>query len=445
MDIGNKIFNGHVIDILKTFDENSVDCVVTSSPYYSMRNYDCNAIWDETMQCEHEFEIAVTDKSELIPISNKAVDYETFKKEHRQGFCKKCGAWYGELGQEPTPSLFIKHIVDVMKEVKRVLKPTGLLFYNIGDTYCGSASGFADKTPNIKSRQSKFNGYFTSSVMAPPAFSCVGKEPWLKAKQLMLIPSRIAIAMQDDGWLLRQQIIWKKRSGLPSTANDRFDSKYEYIFMFSKSPTYFFDTNNARKPYEAVTLKRKNYVQASFGGNNVVAKCAGKGESEPMFQKVDARGALKSDVWDIGTANLKLKHFAAYSSELVENCIKPGCAKEVCVSCGKPKMERYKIKVRNFEELDDREKGLWSKIDSMELEDELKNKMKGKLLRKKVSLGFLPTCKCNVDFQPGIVLDIFGGSGTTALTAKLLGYKYTSIDMNPEYYNMEKKRLNETL
>lgn len=442
-DISNKVFQGHVLTELRKFDPDCVDTVVTSPPYYSARFYgkEDNTIWDGNPDCAHEWIDYTENKVSYQPMANKSVEDKSWMEGHSQKLCSKCGAFFGQLGQEPTPKLFVKHLADIFDEVKRVLKPSGVLFLNIGDTYCGSQGGFADKTPNPKSRQSKFNGYFASSVIAPPAFTCIGKEKWLVPKQLLQIPNRLAIEMQDRGWILRQDIIWKKLSGLPSTANDRFDSKYEHIFMFVKEPYYFFDTNQARKPYANSTVKRKEYVQSSFGGD-VLAKCGSvKGNAAPTFVGTNPRGALKSDVWEIHTANTKLKHFAAYSPELVEECIKPGCPKEVCVICGKPKTEKYHIINTTYDNLTDDQKKVYDKIDSVDTTDELKAKMKEKMLRKKESLGFTSTCKCNKEYEAGIVLDPFCGSGTTVVTAKRLGYRFTGIEMNPKYYAMIQEQL----
>ena len=433
---------------LKLLPDNSIHMVCTSPPYYSARFYgkEDNCLWDVTdPNCQHEWIDCGESKVSYLPMSDKSIDNKSKLEGHVQQLCKKCGAFYGQLGQEPTPKLFIKHLADIFDEVKRVLHPMGLLFLNLGDTYCGSGGGFADKIPNPKSRQSKFNGYFASSVIAPPSLTCIGSERYLVPKQLMLIPSRLAIEMQDRGWILRQDIIWKKLSGLPNSGVDRFDSKYEHIFMFAKSPYYFFDTNNARKPYAPTTVKRKNYVQSAFGGDGLFKSGSVKGNAEPTFVASNEKGAVKTDVWEIHTANTKIKHFAAFSSELVENCIKPGCAKEVCSVCGNPKIEKRKTIVRNIEELPESDLKIIAKIDAMDVSDFLKEKMKLKVRKKKISIGFIPTCKCNAEFVNGIVLDPFAGTGTTLLTAKQLGYRYVGIEMQPEYYKIIIERLKSML
>jgi DNA modification methylase len=262
----------------------------------------------------------------------------------------------------------------------------------------------------------------------------------------MLIPSRLAIEMQSRGWILRQDIIWHKVSGLPSTANDRFNSKYEHIFMFAKEPYYFFDTAKARKPYKENSLTRKLYKQASLGGTGIIKCASNKGDSEPTFVPANDKGALKDDVWELHTANTNLKHFAAFSGDLVEECIKPGCAKECCDICGKPKMEKYNIINRKYEDLTPNEIKIWNSIDTMEVPEELKIKMRTKVLKKKISLGFIQSCKCkSPSFSPGIVFDPFCGTGTTVVRAKQLGYNYCGIEMKPEYFVMINKRLDEML
>jgi DNA modification methylase len=453
LDVKDKIFLGSALDVLKTFPDSCIDMCITSSPYYGQRFYgkDTNTIWGGDKDCQHNWDFYIQEEKFIEEgrevLGGKQLDIE-FSRGNKNGFCTKCGAWYGNLGNEPIPSLFIQHLIEIYNEVKRVLKPTGLFYCNIGDSNCGSQSGYGLKIPNPKSIQSPMMGYSAASVMKPVTATCAGAEEWLKPKQLMLIPSRLAIAMQEDGWILRRDIIWWKKSALPTQVLDNFGSEYEHIFMFSKEPYYYFDTSKARRPYAPVSIQRQKYAVTRFGADGQV-KCSGPDKDEnavPCFIEPNPKGALKGDVWRIGTANTKYKHTAAYSEELVESCLLPGCAKEVCVKCGRPKIERYKMVVRDMDDLSLSEKLKYKKIQEMKLNEELKAKILIKLQRKKISLGFLPTCKCeDTSFEPGIVLDPFSGTGTSVVVAKKYGYHYCGIEMNKEYFNIIETRIKEML
>lgn len=131
-----------------------------------------------------------------------------------------------------------------------------------------------------------------------------------------------------------------------------------------------------------------------------------------------------------------------FPEELVENCIKPGCSKEVCSKCGRPKMYSYKMIKRNFDDLPDKEKKKWYKVEQMkDITEEFKIIMKTKLLKKKEFQGWNPTCKCNEPFVPGIVMDIFAGSGTSLIVARKLGYRYVGIEMQPKYIKIIENRM----
>jgi len=453
-EIKDKIFLGHVLEELKKYPDNCLDMAVTSPPYFSCRYYgkEINTVWDSNdPDCEHEWKYYVKSNGIRQPLGilkGKRENVE-FTKGHKTGYCMKCGAWYGQLGQEPTPTLYIKHLADIFDELKRALKSTGLFFLNIDDVYAGSHSGYGNKIPNPKSLQDISRGYSASSVMKPPAATCVGSEDWIKHKTLMLIPYRLAIEMQNRGWILRASIIWRKRTHLPMYSLDNFDCKaYENIFMFSKESYYFFNKDDARRPYSDNTYKRQKYKVTQFGTDGII-KCTSADKdsaSKPAFIHPNPKGAPKTNIWSIKVANTKLKHFAAFAEELVQECILPGCAKEVCSECGKPKMVKYKMITRDFDELMIGEKEKYNKILKMPLDsEELRDKILGKLLRKKISLGFIPTCKCKVGFDNGIVFDPFMGSGTTAVTARKLGYHYSGIEMQPKYHKMIMKRLKEML
>jgi DNA modification methylase len=187
------VIRGHVLEELRRLPDECVDCVVTSPPYYGFRVYPgAEAVWGGAEGCPHSF----------TPDSSGGA------------VCNMCGAWRGQLGREPDPHTYIEHLLAVGDELKRVLKGTGTLFWNMGDTYAGRRQSGA----------------------APP-------------KSLMLIPERFAIGMVERGWILRNKVIWVKTNALPTSSPDRFSNKWEYVFFFVKSRKYYFDLDAVRKPY----------------------------------------------------------------------------------------------------------------------------------------------------------------------------------------------------
>lgn len=306
------IRNGNVIDELKKIPDESIDCVVSSPPYYGLRDYsnvetysdedkdrvielaeeglgkhmsnapehlksryyltepildensnkwkislkfDLSSIWGGNLECEHEWEsqeiymdnLRFRNPNHKASVGNHK-NPEIFSNPNTAiSFCKKCGAWKGQLGLEPSYKMYIDHLMLIMKELKRVLKKTGTLFWNMGDSY--ASSGGANRHlghPDPKWEKAR-NGSF-----AEPTSYYQGIEP----KSLMMIPERFAVAMIDDEWILRNKIIWYKRNGMPSSVKDRLSNKWEYAFFFTKSQKYYFDLDSIRKPLAESSIKR---------------------------------------------------------------------------------------------------------------------------------------------------------------------------------------------
>lgn len=204
-----RILIGNVLEKIKEIDDKSVDCIVTSPPYYAMRNYGTRLqVWDGTKECDHDWDEIKTRRMNLSggktakQLTNKgsyAVDYNDRYTVSYQ--CKRCGAWKGELGQEPTADLYIKHMADIFTECKRVLKDEGALWINIADTYIDSG---------------------------------------LSRKGLYCIPDRLKIELADNGWICRMENIWHVTNKMPTSVRDRFNTDHEKMFMFVKQQKYFF-------------------------------------------------------------------------------------------------------------------------------------------------------------------------------------------------------------
>lgn len=310
------IINGDAIEKLKEIPDNSIDMVMTSPPYWALRDYGdgTDKIWDDDPDCDHEFDEIKTKQNNLSGGNNNknnkgsfAVDYE--ERTTKSAFCKKCGAWKGQLGLEPDFKLYIKHLADIFDEIWRVLKPEGTCWVNIGDTYSGTndKKGYEDPK-NKKGRNGQKIG--------------VNKNTGLKAKSLVQIPHRFAIEMSDRGWILRNTIIWNKPNAMPSSVKDRFTVDFEYLFFFTKQKKYYFE-----QQFEPYTKPLNRW-----GGDNL--KADGKsdwdeGTGQTTYRKrnlrPDHRGRNKRTTWYINPKPFREAHFAVYPRELVETPLKAGC------------------------------------------------------------------------------------------------------------------------
>ena len=341
------IRNGNVIDELKKIPDESVDCVISSPPYYSLRDYsgvamysnenidkvkdiassdlqkhrdhvpdlqkrryyltepvfdkkekkwfislkyNVSEIWGGNSECEHEWKEyskklhngrGDAQNSALYSKQNNIPDAEI-----SHNLCSKCGAWKGQLGSEPTYQMYGDHLMLVMKELKRVLKKTGTLFWNMGDTYSGSGGAGGDyNTGGIREGQPKYKQ---------------GKSE-ISSKSLMMIPERLAMAMIDDGWILRNTLCWFKKNAMPTSVSDRFSNKWEYVFFFTKSQKYYFDLDSIRKPLAESSIKRIS--QENIPNQFKSGKSAEFAETDPvnnipkimnnMYQKYQNEGSYK--------------------------------------------------------------------------------------------------------------------------------------------------------
>lgn len=224
------IYHGNVLDVLENMASESVQCVITSPPYWGLRDYGLEPqVWGGDKNCKHEWLSSVTPGGQTNGLSFRR-DKKGGRKRgvHQPGFCRKCGAWCGSLGLEPTPELYVEHLVQIFSEVKRVLKNDGVLWLNLGDSYVNHfiPSG---GDPSIKIRNIGASSYTPTFVAG------------LKPKNLIGIPWHTAFALQTNGWCLRQDIIWQKKNAMPESVKDRCTKAHEYIFLLSKNTRYYYD------------------------------------------------------------------------------------------------------------------------------------------------------------------------------------------------------------
>ena len=336
---------GNVIDKLKEIPDNSIDCIVTSPPYYGLRSYKgAETIWGGSPGCEHEWisqqnhkdNLRFRDPNHIASVGNNKNPGKYGNPNTINNFCSKCGAWKGQLGLEPDYKMYLSHLLIVTSEIMRVLKPTGTLWWNMGDSYNGTKEGKTDKkvSDDVKNAQ---NGLVKNASSSMPL------------KSLMQLPTRFAIRMVDEqGWILRNMVIWKKRNPMPSSVRDRLTNSYEFIFFFTKQKHYFFNLDAIRVPSK--TGNGSEFGWAGMDNKRMGGNAQATTQVSKHILKNNVLGKNPGNILELTTQPFKGAHFAVFPPKLPEFCIKAGCPEEVCSVCGKPKVHVYeKISIVNEE------------------------------------------------------------------------------------------------
>ena len=313
----NQIICGDVIEILKTFPNESIDCCITSPPYWGLRDYQTAKWVGGSENCEH---IEKDNKH----CGQRADRNQDGYKKLFVDICAKCGAKRidNQIGLEKTPEEYVAKMVEVFSEVKRCLKKEGTLWLNLGDSYGGSGMGLSysgfTKGPNaIDTRPME---------MRPATGHQRGK--W--NKQLMGIPWRVAFALQSDDWYLRQDIIWHKPNPMPESVKDRCTKAHEYIFLLAKSQKYYFDGDAILEPLACPERLDRRYAdpdslkKTGCGSSKINEKTIAK-----SFEQIKERGGRnKRSVWTVTTKPFKGAHFATFPEDLIVPMVNAGCPKD---------------------------------------------------------------------------------------------------------------------
>lgn len=355
-----------------------------------------------------------------------------------------------QLGLEESPAAYIANMVKVFQEVKRVLRDDGTLWLNLGDSYAGSGRGVW----NIPDEEKKKKG--TKETYRPSKNPIVGRHTDVKVergkgmdrsfgykpKDLMGIPWRVAFALQDDGWYLRQDIIWHKPNPMPESVKDRCTKAHEYIFLFSKQPSYFFDHEAMKEPAS------KGAAGSKFNKGKTADHLLGRSSEK---ERDDSAMRNRRSVWSVTTKPFKGAHFATFPPDLIQPCVAAGSSDGgCCAKCGSPYKRIVEVGEVNLDhqracggDANGSYNGISTKdYTSAKAQDASETKRRIlESMRQKVTVGFEPICECNAPNVPCRVLDPFGGSGTTSLVSDNRGRDSIICELNPEYIAIAQGRV----
>jgi len=329
-----EIRQGDALERLREMPDESVQCCVTSPPYWGLRDYG-TAVWEGgDPECDHRGRGA-NRKGRETP-GGRGGSMPSNETPFRDD-CGLCGARRvdRQLGLEETPEQFVAAMVEVFAEVRRVLRADGTCWVNIGDTFCAGARGERQPTslrgPDVPSGWSN-----RSSPVRTPAVPSEG----IKVKDLVGIPWMLAFALRADGWYLRRDIIWSKPNPMPESVTDRPTSAHEYVFLLSKAPRYFYDAEAIREPgvWPGQSRSERGPVDSQVPGapsHNGLRqdKQRGHGRRHAGFnerwdampkEQQQALGRNKRSVWTIATRPYPEAHFATFPPDLVEPCVLAG-------------------------------------------------------------------------------------------------------------------------
>ena len=287
----NKIIQGDCLEVLKTLPDNSINCCITSPPYYGLRDYGTGTWVGGDPNCKHVAK-GISNNRNFIDENGRGGNNPSIGGT----VCKLCGAVREDkqVGLEETPEEYITRLTNIFMEVNRVLTDDGTLWVNIGDSYNSAPTGSVNSSKQLTNVGS----------LAHTDKNCKHLDKNCKPKDLIGIPWLLAFALRNAGWYLRQDIIWHKPNPMPESVKDRCTKSHEYIFLFAKSQRYYFDSEAIQEP--------------------VVDYGTGKVWGEEKFTGM----RNKRDVWSVIPSHYKEAHFATFPEELIRPMILAGCPKD---------------------------------------------------------------------------------------------------------------------
>jgi hypothetical protein len=470
-----EVHEGSCLEVLPRLPAGLAQTCCTSPPYYGLRDYG-TAKWEGgDSACDHQAPPLGGIGRETIT-GGKDTQHTTRRTQYPRT-CEKCGAVRGgsdwpaveyapmpglppvavpamrcELGLEPTPEAYVGHLVLVFRQVRRVLRPDGLLALNLGDSY--ASSGTYDRSASERLHAWQGDG---KRRQAGPKTSGGGKGSAscpsdLKPKDLLGIPWRVAFALQSDGWWLRSDVIWAKLSPMPQSVRDRPTAAHEYVFLLAPSATYFYDQDAERMPLAEASEGRYRYA---FGGAKAVALAEADvdgmgvrtrpiGEREPTdgrnlwthWQDIEPE---ERDFWeDIPSEPSRHSHYAAFPTKLARRALRLGSSeKGGCPHCGAP-WRRVTERRRKATRPD-----LSSKYGTPE--EDIRGgspTLRRRMITTSSTTGWEPSCGCPAHEPiPQTILDPFCGSGSTGVASRGAGRHFVGVELSPEYAALSRRRI----
>jgi hypothetical protein len=342
--------------------------------------------------------------------------------------CSLCGAWRGHYGLEPTVAMYVEHTVEVLRAIRRVLRKDGVCWWDLDDSRHGSWGDYVKGGENKNKRSGKRwtrPGYEEAAFHEKPPTAARGA----LHKSLCLIPQRVAIAAQEDGWIVRSQIIIP--SWMPESARDRPTDAYRVVLMLCKQKAYWYDAAAVRVAGADPERERWERVGGDNGGRPV--------HSPGAFIGPSATRNL-GNIWTLPPSSYPAAHFATFCLEEPELCIKASCPAEVCVNCGKA---RVRIVAKGLTAHDGETESGYApggNTHRLALLRQAARERGGEYTQESGTLGWTD-CGCRAGFEPGLVLDPFMGTGTTAIAARKLGRRCIGIDLSEDYLKQAVTRL----
>lgn len=425
-----------------------MQCIVTSPPYWGLRKYsgEQDLIWSNgtrtqgIVRCNRGDHLWQTETRAGISGGQNQGD----KTENPNGatnrpvpasensICTLCGAWRGAFGLEPTIEMYVAHTLEILRECRRVLRPDGVLFWNLGDSYCNGTS-----TVRPASKNGAVGGWSGEANQ----IARNGTPAGIKPKDLCLIPHRVALAAQADvsvrngkqeSWWVRSMIVWTKPNPMPESVTDRPTDAYEYIIMLTKSERYYWDADAVREETTGGTHSRGN------GDGGPKAQSRGSYENWTDGTRAVLTTRNMRNVWTFATQPYPEAHFATFPEELPRRCIRAATSERgACAQCGAPWERVTKSEVYGswHNHADDAVRG------NHNSEGLSGDKFKEQW-RPPQTIGWTPTCVCpgqHGHTVPCVVLDPFTGSGTTGKVAMELGRRFVGMDL--AYHELSRERI----
>jgi DNA modification methylase len=467
---------------LPTLPAGCVQTVVTSPPYFALRDYG-TAKWEGgEAGCDHKGKPHATRtgfNERYFGRPSAEGNMQDAVTEPVRGDCHKCGARRidSQLGLEKTPELYVERMVEVFRAVWRVLRDDGTMWINLGDSYCNAGTrnqgtgldgkrrgGVADTDGSWESAKGTYRDIRHSL-------------PGIKHKDLIGMPWLLAFALRADGWYLRSDCVWSKPNPMPESVQDRPTKSHEYVFLLTKQARYYYDAEAIRKAnqaephspgytsgaaYAVGPMDRGGHSQrespdrvwgASGGRNRRTVWTADDHTALVQWLSVNhpdllsaylADAGNKGDVWDIPTEPYKGAHFATFPCALVEPCLKAGTsARGACSVCGAP--WRRVVERERLLDGQARVKGTWS-TGAGHPTLGAQGVGHNRITTTNHTTGWQPSCKCGpAPTVPCVVLDMFCGSGTVGAVARRLGLRFIGSELSEPYADLARERITTAL